>query len=108
MRVLGFGSLVWICKVLLSKEETNIKLSMIHVRSIIWCYIFLFIVRCLIVGIIISHGKLWFLISLLGCYLSISFISGIDDFIKSSKEWESDKRLTLYDIKKMYIKKQHL
>lgn len=95
----GFGSLIWIIKVLRCKESPNTKLAMIHVRTVIFCYVFLLVVRCLIAGLVIY--KAWYFSSILGCYLSINFID-VNSFLKRVDEWDSDNRLTLYDIKKKY------
>jgi hypothetical protein len=103
MRLLGFGSLVWICTVLFDKMyTTNTKLRLIHVHTVNRCYLFLFIVRLLIVGIIFS--KYWWIFSfLLGYYLSISLIIGQDHFQRAYMEWEDNDEATLYDYRNLKL-----
>ena len=77
-------------------------LYLIHVRMLLSALTFLFIVRILILILIISSGKVWYL---LVWYISFNFI-GYDKQIKKEKEWTKEHRMTLLDVKVKFMKKK--
>ena len=105
--MLGFGAFVWICRVLLERNyKPDTKLEFIHVRALVWCFVFLFIVRCLVLGIILlPRGLMMFCMNIaLILYINLSFIFSIDNFLKHKDRWEDENKLTLLDVKRIYIR----
>lgn len=102
--MLGFGAFIWTCKVLIAKNYSkNDKLRVLHIKTIIWCFVFLCITRFLIlIAILSSYWKIC-LIGLLW-YITFGSIISIDNLIKHVDKWEEENKLTLYDLKKKYDK----
>lgn len=98
--LIGFGGLVWIIKVLNSSYDTKIKLGLIHTRTIIYTYLFLLITRILLVCSIFGPLFCW---SILGCYVCLNLITGIDRFCKKDEEWFKEHRQTLYELKQKIL-----
>jgi hypothetical protein len=101
----GFGGLVWIINVLNSSNDNQIKLELIHTRTVIHTYLFLLITRILLVCAIFGPLFCW---TILSCYVCLNLIAGIDRFCKKDKEWLKEHRQTLYDLKqKYYVKRKN-
>ncbi len=104
--MIGLGAFVSISYTLYEGFRSHLTskdiLEMIHIRAVIWGYVFLFIIRCLLLGVIFLDRLRPVCSGILSCYMCISAIWSIDRFRKKDEEWTILGRLTLYDIKKKY------
>ena len=97
--LIGFGGLVWIIHVLNSSNDNQIKLELIHTKTVIHTYLFLFITRILLVCAIFGPIFYWVI---LGCYVCLNLIVGMDRFFEKDEEWLKEHRQTLYELKQKY------
>ena len=100
MRLLGFGSLILICEVLLDRDcDNDTKLKLIYINAVWRCYLFLFIIRLCTIGIIFSKHLWWMYLILLACYLVMSFLTPPDDFYEAVDEWHKKGEISLYEVR---------
>lgn len=98
---------IYIIDVLKSKKYSNDeKLKLIHIRTLILCYVYLFIISSFIRLIIILPYPYWSLMFL--CYYLTFVITLFDKkkmkFFRLVEKWGSEDRITLYEIKVNYFK----
>lgn len=97
----GFSALLYIIEVLRARDiGANTKLKLIYTGDIITSYLFLFILRVLILLVIIYWNTIWLrLIPLI--YVLVNFLNA-DGVLRKHENWEQ----TLYELKKKYYVKR--
>lgn len=97
----GFSALLYIIEVLRARDiEANTRLKLIYTGDIITSYLFLFILRVLIILVIIYWNTIWIrLISL--TYVLVNFCNA-DGVLRKHENWKQ----TLYELKKKYYVKR--
>ena len=106
---MDFQAFIYIINVLKSRKYSNDeKLKLIHLRTLILCYVYLFILSSFIRLIIISSYPYWNLcLMFLSYYLTFSIIRFDKKqmkFFRLVEKWGSEDRITLYEIKVKYFK----
>lgn len=96
----GFSALLYIIEVLRFRDiKANTRLKLIYTGDIITSYLFLFILRVLILLVIIYWNTTWIrLIPLL--YVIVNFLNADGVFRKHDENWKQ----TLYDLKRKYYR----
>ena len=102
-------ALFYIIELLLDKNFSNDeKLELIHLRTLVLCYVCLFIVSFNIRLILILSSPYWVIVS---GYLFLYVITSVARFDNKQEmfdqlveKWDSEDRITLYEIKVKYFK----
>ena len=105
--MLGIGAFIWTWLILFSRERSfDIKLDMLHIRTVLWCFIFLSILRLLILGALFLQSPYS---SICGLVIVVYIILGVllDRFIETEDRWDREGRMTLLDIKNKYYGKDN-
>ena len=97
---LGLGSLLEIFRILIWEDYK--KRYTIFVRSVVSAFLFLFIIRLLLLALFCTGRGVLLLI--FNIYLTLNIIL-IPDNHKYINKWKKEKRLTLRDIKQKYFNK---
>ena len=97
----GFSALLYIIEVLIARDiGANTKLKLIYTGDIITSYLFLFILRVLILLVIIYWNTIWLKLIPL-TYVLVNFLNA-DGVLRKHENWEQ----TLYELKKKYYVKR--
>lgn len=97
----GFSALLYIIEVLRARDiGANTKLKLIYTGDIITSYLFLFILRVLILLVIIYWNTIWLKLIPL-TYVLVNFLNA-DGVLRKHENWEQ----TLYELKKKYYVKR--
>lgn len=95
----GFSALLYIIEVLRARDiEANTKLKLIYTGDIITSYLFLFILRVLILLVIIYWNTIW--IRLIPITYVLVNCCNADGVLRKHENWEQ----TLYDLKRKYYR----
>ena len=97
----GFSALLYIIEVLRARDiEANTRLKLIYTGDIITSYLFLLILRVLIILVIIYWNTIWIRLIPL-TYVLVNFCNA-DGVLRKHENWEQ----TLYELKKKYYVKR--
>lgn len=97
----GFSALLYIIEVLRARDiGANTRLKLIYTGDIITSYLFLFILRVLILLVIIYWNTIWLrLIPIPLIYVLVNLLNA-DGVLRKHENWEQ----TLYDLKQKYYR----